>query len=116
MTAYWVGGAILAGLIAAPVHAEVAPITEGEFAVLDLNADGALSQTEFGSFIIVSFTTLDVDKSGYLETAEVVGVVADAQYAAADTDGDGKLSPAEVAGQMLADFTVADKNGDGKLE
>jgi hypothetical protein len=109
-------GAALIALAAAPGLAQEPALTEGHLAIVDLDADGAVSLDEYRVYTSNAFIALDRDADGALAPAEAAGVISEALFAAADGDGDGVLSRAEYDAQVLADFRASDGDGSGALD
>jgi hypothetical protein len=110
---------ILALGIAAPAWAasEVDPagaITDQHLAIFDLDADGAVSRSEYRVTTSNVFILMDADSDNMLSPAEAEGIP-EALFDGMDTDGDGMASRAEYDTQILADFDAADLDGNGLL-
>jgi hypothetical protein len=86
---------------------EAAAQAESMFALMDVNADGALQSDEFGA--------------GRMGMMNPWGMRPDmqerhaARFAAKDADGDGKVTMAEFLAAEKAQYDAADADGDGKV-
>ncbi|MDH5454289.1 MAG: EF-hand domain-containing protein [Paracoccaceae bacterium] len=128
-------GAVAIGL-AAPVIAHQKGGGQGghgfgamfDFATLDANGDGKLTQEEMKAHRQAEIAAMDTDADGFISQAELSAhmaarmqemaeQMAASHFKARDTDGDGKLSSAEaempsMPGRM---FARMDADGDGAL-
>lgn len=102
-----------------------------DFATLDADGDGQVTQAEMDAFKAARFAELDADGSGTV-SAEEMAAHHDAKQeerkakraakrtegmiSKMDTDGDGELSLEEMSGEKhKTPFERMDKNGDGAL-
>jgi Ca2+-binding EF-hand superfamily protein len=116
-----------------------APLLANNYAVIDTDNDGKLSQQEVGAFLRAlrrqmaqriraadekAFKRIDADHNGSISREEATRTSAPllaANFDAIDFDKDGKLSPQEVGAfwqmrrQAILRLMAADKNHDGTL-
>ena len=76
------------------------------FAGADANQDRQVTAAEWDARSDVLFDQLDVDDSGFIETAELEG-----SFAVIDRDGDQQIEPEESRSVVR----VADRDGDGQV-
>ena len=76
------------------------------FAGADANQDRQVTAAEWDARSDVLFDQLDVDDSGFIETAELEG-----SFAVIDRDGDQQIEPEEARGLVER----ADRDGDGQV-
>lgn len=125
-------GTLLAALVAVPALAFPGQGMFGggdfDFAEVDTDKDGKLSEAELTAHRAARFAKADANGDGFLTREELAAAMqahmadridrmAGHAIVAMDDDGDGKLSPAEMApadgaGRM---FGRADEDGDGFL-
>ena len=99
-----------------------------DFAAMDADKDGKLTQAEIDAFRAAEVTAVDADKDGKLSADELSAMVQARMAARAtemvsrmierhDADGDGLLTAAEFATRPAPDhlFEMADADGDGAL-
>ncbi len=96
-----------------------------EFAKLDTNGDGVVTQAEFVAAAKSRFAALDTQNAGKLTAQQIatsqVAQQRDLKFAQAivkklDTNGDGVISQDEYLAGAKARFARLDKNGDGYLD
>lgn len=104
-------GAMMAGLDAdqsGDISAEEAAAhAEAMFALMDVNADGALEAGEFGA-----------GRMGMMNPWGMAPAMQErhaARFAAKDGDGDGKVTMAEFLAAEKSQYDSADRDGDGKV-
>lgn len=98
-----------------------------EFAEIDADGDGQLTQEELDAFAAARFAAIDTDGDGVL-SADELAAAAEARRAemeaarvqrmieARDTNGDGVLSQEEMSAQaQKSPFERLDTNGDGVI-
>jgi Ca2+-binding EF-hand superfamily protein len=86
------------------------------FAQADQNKDGVIDHQELVARATDVFFLGDVDKDGFLTSAEMTRVVVfEGDFAAADKNHDSKVSLPEFAHDRIVIFEAADSNGDGVL-
>lgn len=124
----WAGAALVAALVA--TGGAAAALGKGkapDFATLDANGDGQITQAELRAAGEARFTATDTDGNGALSAEELIR--SDAERAAErvtrmierfDTNGDGELSLAEMPRRGGKDrgakmFERFDANGDGAI-
>lgn len=99
-----------------------------DFAAMDANKDGSVSQDEMKAWRASQISGLDADKDGKVSEAELTAFIqkkldaraaemAKARIAAQDVDGDGALSAAELMAPPMPEkmFARLDTNGDGAV-
>lgn len=98
-----------------------------DFATLDTDGDGKVTQAEMDAFKAARFAELDADGSGTVSATEMAAHHAAKQQermtkgtermiAKMDADGDGELSLDEMSGEMRkTPFERMDTDGDGAL-
>ena len=95
-----------------------------DFAALDANKDGKVTQDEIAAAREARVQALDTDKDGFLSPEELTaaemqaaGERAQRRISAQDSDGDGKLSLAEAEAPMMRGnmFARIDTDGDGAI-
>ena len=99
-----------------------------DFATMDADKDGKITQAEIDAFRAAEVTSADADKDGKLSADELSAMVQARMAALAaematrmierhDVDGDGLLTAAEFATRPAPDrmFEMADADGDGAL-
>ena len=104
------------------------PLAALDFAAMDADKDGKLTQAEIDAFRASEVAAADADKDGKLSAAEVSAMQVKRMQARADdmaarmierldADGDGLLSAAEFAARPAPDrlMEMADTDGDGAL-
>jgi hypothetical protein len=95
-----------------------------DFAAMDANKDGKVTQAEITAFRTAEIAGLDADKNGLISEAEFTaqiskrmqdqaGVLAKARIAAQDVDGDGQLSIEELAARPVPAGLLAKIDTDG---
>jgi Ca2+-binding EF-hand superfamily protein len=98
---------------------------QAEFAKLDTNGDGVVTQAEFTAAAKSRFAAMDTQNSGKLTAQQIatsaVAQQRDLKFAQAivkklDTNGDGVVSLDEYLAGAKARFSRLDKNGDGYLD
>lgn len=104
-----------AGVIAFAGIAGAQEITTGHLAALDTDRDGAVDATEFDTYMVAAFGTIDKNGDRHVTLVEAEGFMTPEQFAAANANGDGGLSQAEFVAAAEADFAKADLDQDGKL-
>jgi hypothetical protein len=102
----------------------------------DANGNGFIDRNEAGGPLQSNFDTIDADKNGKLDGAEIRnffrggggsgaarasaggggGTALSGRAKAADKNGDGFLDKSEARGPLQGNFDKADKNKDGKLD
>lgn len=105
----------VAGFLALSGAALAQDITSAHLAAVDANGDGAVDATEFETYMVAAFRTIDKDGNGYVTLVEAEGFMSPEQFAAANTNGDDGLSRDEFVAAAEADFARADLDADGKL-
>lgn len=98
---------------------------QAEFAKLDTNADGVVTQDEFVAAAKARFAALDTTGTGQLTADQIanssVAQQRDQKFAAhvvkkLDSNGDGVVSLSEYLAGAKARFSRLDRNGDGYLD
>lgn len=87
-------------------RAEVIAVVKRQFAAMDTNHDGAVTQAEFGAF---RAHQSPAPPSGVDALAHIGGN----WFARADANGDGRVTLAEAEARPLQLFDLADVNRDG---
>lgn len=128
-TLYFTAGVTALTLLTAALPAQAFGRGAGfDFAVVDADKDGQITQAEMDAFQAARATEVDTDKDGFISaeemTAQMVARMQEriekmARHAIVeqDEDGDGKVSLAEMDAGRGFDklMTRADANGDGAL-
>ncbi|WP_246658518.1 EF-hand domain-containing protein [Mesorhizobium sp. GR13] len=78
--------------------------------------NGAVSASEYQTFMNGAFTNLDANGNGSLSAAETSKVLTPAQFSTLDANGNGSVDKKEFMTQVMKDFASADKSGDGQLK
>ena len=85
------------------------------FAQTDRNGDGVVDLGEFHQRLVDVFYSVDADKDGYLNAAELQQLPRPEKLADMDQDGDGRVSLHEFVRIRFEEFEEADTNHDGEL-
>lgn len=102
------------GMVAA--QEQPASMYQGQKDRLDSNSNGTVERSEYQAFMATAFTSLDKNKDGNLQTAEVEKVLTTQQFALSDANRDGVVGQSEFMDRVMTDFTAADRSGDGNLQ
>ncbi len=96
--------------------AQTAPMYQGQKDRLDSDSNGTVERSEYQAFMTTAFTSLDKNKDGSLQSAEVDKVLTTQQFALSDANRDGVVGQSEFMNRVMNDFTAADRSGDGNLQ
>lgn len=105
-----------AGLVALAGAALAQDITTNHLDALDANDDGAVDATEFDTYMVAAFKSIDANGDGYVTLVEATGYLTPEQFAAANANGDDGLSEEEFLAAAKADFANADLDKNGALD
>jgi Ca2+-binding EF-hand superfamily protein len=100
------------------VAAQDQPVSmyQGQKDQLDSNSNGTVERSEYQAFMATAFTSLDKNKDGSLQSAEVAKVLTPQQFSLSDANRDGVVGQSEFMDRVMTDFTAADRSGDGSLQ
>jgi len=116
---FGVAAALLSALgAAAPVSAKTAAgaLHEAHLKAVDADGNGAVSKSEYRTYMDAGFAKLDKNGDGVLGADELSGILAVEQFAVIDVDKNGRVTRAEYTEQVLKDFDAADRSKDGELK
>ena len=130
----WLVAVVVAVSTTAPAYAQGSALSERAKA-RDANSNGFIDRGEAGGPLQDNFDTIDSDKNGKLDGAEIRnffrgggmasagggsrgggGTALSSRAKAADKNRDGFLDKSEARGPLQDNFAKADKNKDGKLD
>ncbi|WP_349437709.1 EF-hand domain-containing protein [Pararhizobium sp. A13] len=107
---------LLCQTVLAGAQDQTASMYQGQKDRLDSNSNGTVERSEYQVFMTTAFTSLDKNKDGSLQAAEVNKVLTTQQFALSDANRDGVVGQSEFMDRVMNDFTAADRSGDGNLQ
>ncbi len=105
------GGLVVSSKYQQPAKS-LKPNRNAQFATVDKDGDGAVSDSEYADHFAALFDRLDADQNGKLVSSEIANSVA---MKLGDIDKDGQLDRKECLSIFRRRFSDLDKNGDRSL-